>query len=155
MPLQALNDAMLEQRSDNRFMTVVLARLDVTNGGHRLVLSNGGHPLPLMVRAGGDVEEVTCSGTLLGMYPDPELIDQVVELAPGDALVFFTDGLIERRESDRDSAARLQMLLAGRPAASADEIAAHLREMALPRQGGADDDVAVVVLRRVGPEASA
>lgn len=151
--LQALNDAILEQRSDNRFMTAALARLDVTDGAHSLVLSNGGHPLPLVVRAGGDVEEAGPTGTLLGMYPDPKLADQALELSPGDALVLFTDGLSERRDSDQDLAARLQTLLRGRPVATAGEIAARLRQMAVPRQSGVDDDVAVVVLRRVGPDA--
>ena len=152
--LQALNDAILEQRSDNRFMTAVLARLDVANGDHSLVLSNGGHPRPLLVRAGGDVEEVDCAGTLLGMYPDPLLADRALDLSPGDALVLFTDGLSERRDPEEDSAERLRTLLGGRPVATAGEIAARLREMAVPPRSGVDDDVAVVVLRRVGPVAA-
>ena len=56
--LRALNEAILEQRSDRRFMTAVLVQLDVAGPHDGVALSNGGHPPPLLVRAGGDVEEV-------------------------------------------------------------------------------------------------
>ena len=42
--LRLLNAAILEQRSDHRFMTAVLVQLDLTNGDHGVALSNGGHP---------------------------------------------------------------------------------------------------------------
>jgi integral membrane sensor domain MASE1/anti-sigma regulatory factor (Ser/Thr protein kinase) len=148
--LRALNDAILEQRSDQRFMTAVLVQLDVASPDRGVAVSNGGHPPPLLVRAGGEVEEVaTDGGMLLGIYPDPELVDQRLELLPGDALVLFTDGLVERRDPDDEPADQVTELLRASAGATADETAARLGQLALSNGHKPDDDVAVVVLRRV------
>jgi integral membrane sensor domain MASE1/anti-sigma regulatory factor (Ser/Thr protein kinase) len=150
--LRGLNEAILEQRSDHRFMTAVLVQLDVARPDYGVAVSNGGHPRPLLVRAQGEVEEVGGnSGMLLGIYADPELVDQRLELLPGDALVLFTDGLVERRDPLDDPAGRIRELLRASAGASANETAARLGQLALSDALKADDDVAVVVLRRVGP----
>ena len=146
--LRALNEAILEQRSDHRFMTAVLVQLDVVSPDPGVVLSNGGHPPPLLVRARGQVEEVGKGGTLLGIYADPELVDQSLELLPGDALVLFTDGLGERRDPHDDPARAMRELLQASAGASASETAARLGQLALSDGVKPDDDVAVVVLRR-------
>ena len=148
--LRALNDAILEQRSDQRFMTAALVHLDVASPGHGVTLSNGGHPPPLLVRAQGEVEEVVAEGgTLLGIYPDPMLVDQRLDLLPGDMLVLFTDGLIERRDPDDAPVRRIKELLRATAGASANETAARLGQLALNEDIEPDDDVALVVLRRV------
>jgi integral membrane sensor domain MASE1/anti-sigma regulatory factor (Ser/Thr protein kinase) len=153
--LRALNEAILEQRSDQRFVTAVLVQLDVANPNDGVALCNGGHPAPLLVRAGGEVEEVAAQGgMLLGIYSDPELVDQRLELLPGDALVLFTDGLAEGRDPDGDPAGRIRELLTASAGASANETAARLGQLALSEGGKPDDDVAVVVLRRVQPPAT-
>jgi len=104
-----------------------------------------------VVRAQGEVEEVAgTGGMLLGIYPDPELVDQRLELLPGDALVLFTDGLAERRDPSDDQAGRIRELLRSTAGASASETATRLGQLALTDNGMPDDDVAVVVLRRVG-----
>jgi integral membrane sensor domain MASE1/anti-sigma regulatory factor (Ser/Thr protein kinase) len=149
--LRSLNAAILEQRSDRRFMTVVLVQVDLNNGDHGIALSNGGHPPPLLVRAGGEVEEVDGGGgMLLGIYSDPELVDQRLELLPGDSLIMFTDGLTERRDPGDDHRGRIRELLRASAGASASETAARLGQLVLSDDGKPDDDVAVVVLRRVG-----
>jgi integral membrane sensor domain MASE1/anti-sigma regulatory factor (Ser/Thr protein kinase) len=147
--LQKLNEAILEQRSDHRFMTAVLVQLDVASPDG-VALSNGGHPHPLVVRAQGEVEELAgTGGMLLGIYSDPELADQRLELLPGDALVLFTDGLTERRDPHDDPTGRITELLRSSAGASASDTAARLGWLALTDNGKPDDDVAVVVLRRV------
>jgi len=148
--LQALNDAILQQRSDRRFMTAVLVELDPGSPTLRVDLSNGGHPPPLLVRSQGEVEEVIGDGgTLLGIYPDPGLVDQRVELLPGDSLVLFTDGLAERRDPNDDAPGRIREVLRANASLGASETAARLGQLALADGGKHDDDVAVVVLRRV------
>jgi serine phosphatase RsbU (regulator of sigma subunit) len=89
---------MLRQHPDRRFVTPVLARLELrADGGARLVVASGGHPPPLLLRAGGNAEVVPCPATLLGVEPDARSFDQEIELAPGDTLVLYTDSVTEAR----------------------------------------------------------
>ena len=149
--LQTLNDTILEQRSDRRFMTVALAT--VNGGGDQVTVSNGGHPLPLLVDRNGRVSQVGSAGTLLGIYPDPTLQDHRVRLRAGEALVLFTDGLNESRDVDEDPTWRIREVLGRSAGSSASEIAERLRRSAPAQRRGFTDDVAVLVLRR--PDAGA
>ena len=97
--LDALNRAMLRQIPDGRFCTASYGLLRQTKGGLRLAVSNAGCPPPLLLRAGGEVEQLGALGTLLGVFDDPSLEDAAVSLAPGDAAIFYTDGVIEARSS--------------------------------------------------------
>jgi anti-sigma regulatory factor (Ser/Thr protein kinase) len=147
--LRILNAAILEQRSDQRFMTVALARVTAEDGTQVATVSNGGHPLPLLVRASGEVTEVGRAGTLLGIYSDPRLANHRVEMHPGDALVLFTDGLNERREAGDEPTGQIRETLRASAGAGAGEIAARLKGMA-PDDNDVSDDVALLVLRRAG-----
>ena len=95
--LGLLNEALLRQRDDRRFCTVAYAYLEPLAEGARVGFASGGHPLPLLLRADGTVEAVGEPGTLLGVVPDPNFEDRSLSLGPGDALVFYTDGVIEGR----------------------------------------------------------
>ncbi|HZC15065.1 MAG TPA: SpoIIE family protein phosphatase, partial [Thermoleophilaceae bacterium] len=97
--LWVLNEALLRQRRDRRFCTVAYAYLEPVEGGARVGFASGGHPLPLLVHPDGEVEVIGEPGTLLGVAPDPTLTDRAVLLSEGDALVFYTDGVIEGRGS--------------------------------------------------------
>ncbi len=80
-----------------RFCTVLVGTAQPTSRGVDLILCSGGHPLPLVGRAVGRVEPVGVPGTLLGVTDEVSLTDTVVHLDPGEALVCYTDGLIDRR----------------------------------------------------------
>ena len=93
-----LNEALLRQRDDRRFCTVAYAYLETLDRGARVGFASGGHPLPLLLRADGSVESVGAPGTLLGRGPRPATSRTGSStLEPGDALVFYTDGVIESR----------------------------------------------------------
>jgi PAS domain S-box-containing protein len=146
--LAALNDEMLRQNPDRRFVTAVLARLEPrAGGGARLVVASGGHPPPVLLRAGGDAEVVPCPGTLLGVEPDARSFDREIELAPGDTLVLYTDGVTEAR---RDRPLTPEDLGAALCASAPDGAAAVAREVVhLAEVGGAGalrDDLAVLVV---------
>ena len=114
-----------------------------------MTLSVGGHPLPLALRADGRVESLGKPGTLLGFVPNPELADYAAELAPGDALILYTDGLTDADAPGRilkraELVAALQSCTGG----GAEAIASGLQAAALG--GRADeprDDIALLVLR--------
>ena len=149
--LAVLNEALLRQRDDRRFCTVAYAYIEKLDRGARVGVACGGHPLPLLLRADGSVDTVGAPGTLLGIVPDPNLEDREVTLEPGDALVFYTDGVIESRgDATVLDERRLAELVATCAGAGADAIAARVEEAAVLSQSGRPrDDIAVLVLRVV------
>jgi PAS domain S-box-containing protein len=144
--LAQLNAALLRDRLDYRFCTVLYASLTPHGDGVSACVSAGGHPLPLVLRAGGAVETAGTPGSLLGIVDPPELAEHRLELRAGDALVMFTDGVTE---ADRASGPeRLSAVLAEWTGAGAADVAAAVERDALAAAGGlARDDVAVVVAR--------
>jgi serine phosphatase RsbU (regulator of sigma subunit)/PAS domain-containing protein len=147
--LLLLNEELLRQRSDGRFATVAYARLAPENGEVQVGATCGGHPLPLVLRSDGRVETLGAAGTLLGMFQDPTLEDGGTRLGPGDALLFFTDGVTEAGAPERPlGEERLASLLASCAGLDADAIATRVEQAALDLQEGAPrDDIAVLVLR--------
>ena len=150
--LAELNDAMAGQQDGDRFCTAVYARIRHLDGGRVEVnLSSGGHPPVLILRDDETVEVLDrFTGTLLGILPDVVLHDQDLSLGPGDALVLYTDGVLEGRSpaGAEFGAERLHRLLATCGGRSADGIARRIELAVLDHQAGvAVDDVAVLVLR--------
>jgi len=148
--LVALNEAMLWQVDDGQFCTVACARLEPVDGGCELGVARGGHPAPLVVRADGSVEVLAPPGRALGIFSDPGLEVQKVSLRPGDAVVFYTDGIVEARGPDGSffGEERLRALLRLCAGLSAPAIAQRLRDVTLEYgEGNARDDLAVLVLR--------
>jgi serine phosphatase RsbU (regulator of sigma subunit) len=147
--LATLNEEMLRQLPDPRFLTAVLGRLALhPDGGAEGTLASGGHLPPLFLRAGGTPEVSPCSGTLLGVEPDARATDCPFTLGPGDALVLYTDGITEARVdrplTPEALAAALQASLADGAAAIARRAVALAEEQA---EDGLRDDVAVLVVR--------
>jgi PAS domain S-box-containing protein len=147
--LLMLNEALLRQRRDRRFCTVAYAYLEPLEDGARVGFASAGHPLPLLVHPEGTVETIGEPGTLLGVLPEPRFEDRALSLSPGDALVFYTDGVIEARGDGEPlgeaGLARLVGACAGR---SADAIAAEVERAAVASHDGRPrDDIAVLVLR--------
>jgi len=64
---------------------------------HVLRWARAGHLPPVLVRDGAAAELPLPGGVLLGMDPDAEYEEAIQSLRPGDTLLLFTDGLIERR----------------------------------------------------------
>jgi PAS domain S-box-containing protein len=147
--LAVLNDELLRQRNpDRRFVTAFLARVEPhADGGARLVVASGGHPPPLLLRADGDAEVMPCPGTLLGVERDARSFDQEIELAPGDTLVLYTDGVTEAR---RDQPLTPEDLGAALRSSAPDGAAAVARAVVELAEVGADaglrDDLAVLVV---------
>jgi phosphoserine phosphatase RsbU/P len=154
--LGELNEALLRQRLDYRFCTVLYVALTPRSRTVSATVATGGHPLPLVLRAGGTVETAGTPGTLLGIVDDPQVGEETTELEPGDALVLFTDGAVEATPDHRASGPdRLADLLATCAGAGAAGIAEAVERDTLEALGGlARDDVAVVVVRVIGAPAA-
>ena len=76
----------------NRFATAVIGWL--RNDG-RLTVTNAGHCPPIVLRANGTIEEIGSTGPILGVLPNPSWQSVSLQLAPGDTVVFYSDGVTE------------------------------------------------------------
>jgi PAS domain S-box-containing protein len=147
--LATLNDEMLRQMPEPRFLTAVLGHLVVApEGGGRLTLASGGHHAPVILRASGTPEVADCRGMLLGVEPDARAIDRTYDLALGDAIVLYTDGISEARVDKPLPSAAIADALQPVLGEGAAAIARRAVELAEEHAGGPlRDDVAVLVLR--------
>jgi sigma-B regulation protein RsbU (phosphoserine phosphatase) len=76
-----------------RFTTAVLAEYEPA--ARRLSYVNAGHNAPILRRANGDMEKLDIGGVPLGIQSGAEYATSSKDLQPGDALIFFTDGVVE------------------------------------------------------------
>jgi sigma-B regulation protein RsbU (phosphoserine phosphatase) len=76
-----------------RFTTAVLSEYNPSS--RRLTYVNAGHNAPILRRANGMLETLEVGGLPLGIRLDRNYETASLELRPGDALIFFTDGVVE------------------------------------------------------------
>ena len=76
-----------------RFTTAVLAEYDPAT--RQLAYVNAGHNPPILRRAGGGTEKLEAGGLPLGIDGSATFETADMELKPGDALIFYTDGVVE------------------------------------------------------------
>jgi serine phosphatase RsbU (regulator of sigma subunit) len=106
--------------------------------------ARAGHLPPVLVRDGAARELSLPQGILLGADPDATYEEVTTSLEPGDALLLFTDGLIERRHESIDDSMDSLLSLASRPIGSVTHYADHLLSQA-PSDTG--DDACLVAVR--------
>ncbi|MDN4162099.1 PP2C family protein-serine/threonine phosphatase [Nocardioides abyssi] len=142
--LGAANAFLLRQRSDESFATAVHVLVDLHDG--RWTVTSAGHPPALRYDAAGRTWCVDgARGTALGVVPRPELESSTGVLAPGEALMFYTDGVVESRDTDIDvGIAWLQRTARDAVADGFDGAARRIIDQ-VPR---GDDDRAVLLLHR-------
>ncbi|MGZ8565919.1 MAG: SpoIIE family protein phosphatase [Actinomycetota bacterium] len=147
--LVKLNKALLEELEAGKgeFCTAAVVRIRPYDQGVRLTVAVGGHPLPLIVRVNGGVEEAGVPGTLLGIFEDIVISDQVVDLHPGDALVMLTDGVLEASRAQGWESRTIPRMLADAAGESPDAIADRITAAVSALDERRTDDVAVLVLR--------
>jgi phosphoserine phosphatase RsbU/P len=140
----------LVQRAGGRYCTLAMASVGRRAGGVlEVCLHLAGHDRAVLVRADGKASFVGEGGTALGLLETITSPDVALVLRPGDSLVFYTDGVTERRRGrELFGAARLRDAAAPLAGYSADVMAARLRSTTInfsveePR-----DDIAILVLR--------
>jgi serine phosphatase RsbU (regulator of sigma subunit) len=122
-------DAAMSGLAVDAFASAILAQVEQTEADARRGLrtlrwSNAGHPPPLLLHADGTVQVLhTSPETLLGTRATVERSDHTVSLEPGSSVVFYTDGLVERRHTGLDHGiAELTALLTGRQNQTAEQV---------------------------------
>jgi serine phosphatase RsbU (regulator of sigma subunit) len=128
-----------------QLVTMVYAVADPTRD--HLEVINAGHPPPVLLAADGRVELLEHPSTLILGVGGGQRAVRSAELGPGDRLLLYTDGLVERRGEDADNAtARLVSALRG---SVTDDLDRWLTDMVDElRDPTRDDDVAALLVVR-------
>lgn len=146
--LGLLNSAMLAQPLERRFVTVACMQLREADGHLHVTVACAGHPAPILVPAAGLPQALAAEGTLLGVVAAIELHPVEVELAPGDGIVAFTDGITDQGPQEGPPP---EHALAGHPSGgNADSLADALQRLSEAYAGPYRDDIAILALRYVG-----
>jgi Stage II sporulation protein E (SpoIIE) len=98
--LPAANRYLLRQQWDEGFATMGHVVIDLTSGDY--LLATAGHPPAVHFASGSGRWRVSeaSEGPLLGVFPDAKFVNERGRLDRGDALLMFTDGLIETPGKD-------------------------------------------------------
>lgn len=120
--LTRANALLAEENDACMFVTVFFAILDVKSG--RLSYCSAGHNPPYLLAANGERRELPTHDIAVGILENRVYATQTLELAPGDRLFVFTDGVTEAFSPSQDlfGEARLEALLDSMPAAGAAEM---------------------------------
>jgi serine phosphatase RsbU (regulator of sigma subunit) len=94
--LRSVNRLFYENTEPSHYATFLFARYE--DAQRKLTYANCGHNPPLVVRVNGNVEQLRSTATVLGLFPDWECSVAEVQLAAGDALVMYTDGVTEAED---------------------------------------------------------
>ncbi|MGA2483703.1 MAG: SpoIIE family protein phosphatase [Candidatus Acidiferrales bacterium] len=94
---ERLNSLVCQNIASDRFITFFYAELD--GRGRRLRYANAGHNAPILLRRDGSRDRLREGGAVLGVFPNQGFAARTMELAPGDRLVLFTDGVTEAGNS--------------------------------------------------------
>jgi serine phosphatase RsbU (regulator of sigma subunit) len=149
--LALINRALREQPSLS-LVTAVCALLETNGATARLTVASGGHPLPLRRRPGEAPATLGDHGVLLGIEADGDWAETAVDIAPGDTLLFYTDGVTETPgEGTRFGEVRLRDAVARAGDSPEDVLAEIERALREFQSGAAIDDRAMLAMRFFGP----
>lgn len=114
----ALNRIVLDEMETELYLTMAIAECDLTTGRARIV--QAGHPAPLLLRGAGDAEHLGRGGYPVGLLSEATYKAFDVDLAPGDRLLLYSDGLSDCETGDggplgAEGVAELAGELAGLP----------------------------------------
>jgi serine phosphatase RsbU (regulator of sigma subunit) len=99
--LDRVNQFIRQDRTTPLFLSAFYAVLEKHNGC--LTFANAGHNPPLWIHAAtGQISELEARGIVLGAFDSYIPEERMVILEPGDAVVFFTDGITEARNQAGD-----------------------------------------------------
>jgi sigma-B regulation protein RsbU (phosphoserine phosphatase) len=156
-PLETLkqtNEAMTRDRGGHLLLSALYAVLDTNSG--RLAYSNAGHCRPLWLQSTtGEVVELDARGVILGALKDTYLEEREVDVQAGDLLLFYSDGLTEAMNAERQlfGEEQLEAVLAANQGGNAQEVLEAIVDAVRAFCGDTpqSDDLTLFVVRRAGP----
>jgi PAS domain S-box-containing protein len=145
-----LNDVLVH-RPEISLLTVACAHVVPDEAGARVSLTSAGHPLPVLARPGQAPTTIGPPGLLLGITGNARWAESEIQLAPGDTLLFYTDGVTDTPSGrERFGEERLLAAVPGAPADPHEMIAGVLSALREFQVGDVVDDRAMLALQFVG-----
>jgi serine phosphatase RsbU (regulator of sigma subunit) len=153
MDLAQLADALDREMDKNTpgpvYFTLFLAILETD--GRVLRYVNAGHNPQFVLRAAGGLEPLSSTGMPIALYSGHGYAEARVELAPGDLLFFYTDGLVETENEAGEmfGADRLETILAAEHTHSVDTVLQRIEDAVTTFRGNAEpfDDATLMAMR--------
>jgi len=145
--LHRVNASMYGYGQDWTFVTAFFGIIDSLSGD--LVYASAGHPPPMLRRQDGSIERLPQSvGLPLGVAEDAEYHARKLTLTKGDALVCYTDGVVEARHGNdwlgEEGLISVLRATDGTPTRIVTEVYRRVCDFA---GGRASDDIALLVIR--------
>ncbi len=146
-----LNKHVYESSTSNKFITMLVAELDLESGSLRYV--NAGHNPAVVVSPDGSVRQLPSGGLPLGLFGGASYQQGTVEMGPGDLLCVYSDGITEAAdpEGTEYELARLTALLQGNTGQPLPTILHAIDDAVTGFSAGAPqgDDQTVILVRRL------
>jgi sigma-B regulation protein RsbU (phosphoserine phosphatase) len=148
--LRRVNDLLLPDTKQGMFVTAVYAVLDLETGN--LTYANAGHNPPLWVRR-DSLERLTRTGVALGASEDSHMEERTIQLAEGESLLLYTDGLTEafNVEGDMFGEERLLRAIGWQESASVDDMLKTIETVLddFIADAPLSDDLTMLAVRRI------
>lgn len=149
--LAEVNDVLNEDNDACMFVTMIYAVYDPSTGV--MTYADGGHDPPLVVHADGSTTQLPVTeGVALGVLPGFDYLQDSYQLASGDSVVLYTDGVTEAINSDEEQLGlhRLREAFAVTPPKNAEDTGRRVIELVNDFAGDVPqfDDTTCLVLRR-------
>ncbi len=142
-----LNSLVCHNTAADRFITFFYGQLDCET--RLLRYTNAGHNAPILLHRNGSHERLQDGGGVLGIFPDQRFTVGTAQLARGDRLLLFTDGVTEAGDADGEEFGepRLLQLLQDHSSASASALGETILASAASfSRGHWHDDATLLVL---------
>jgi serine phosphatase RsbU (regulator of sigma subunit)/catechol 2,3-dioxygenase-like lactoylglutathione lyase family enzyme len=149
--LKTVNQIFFDNTVDSAYSTIFFA--EYCDDSQTMRYANCGHLAGLLLRSDGTVEELQATGTVLGLFRNWDGHTGACQLAAGDTLALYTDGVTEACNAKREEFGPQGLLAALRrhPRLSAKEtVDAILREVQQYSPGEQEDDITLIVAKCTG-----
>ena len=144
--LRSVNHLFYRNTETSHYATMFFAIYD--DGTRRLRYVNCGHNPPILLRANGDIQRLAATATVLGLFEQWDCPVAECELASGDVLVIYTDGISEAGPNEQEEFGEERLIMTTRQhrKQSADEILNNiLSEVQQFSCGKQADDMTLIV----------
>jgi phosphoserine phosphatase RsbU/P len=148
--LSRVNNLLVADSKSGMFVTIIYAVVSLDDGS--LTYANAGHNPPLLLRSNGQMEKLHGTGMALGIFEDIDILEESLQLQPGDCLVCYTDGITEAF-SPQDvmfGEERLIEIIKQYTPSKAQDLAENITRVVYDfmQDSTPSDDITMVILRR-------